>query len=218
MHKTKVIIRGDSCPILYWIASSKNEDYVGNMADSIAALSGSTSFILSTILVESWDDDLTPWRAKKPFKGGEYSGSGLRTLDELRSVMAEFEKGRAVTKRFIGGYSLAGLFSLWAFYESGCFDGAASCSGSLWYPGWVDYAKRTVPPEGSIVYLSLGDREEYTKNQVMAQVGSCIQNQYELLMHDKNIAHCTYELNSGGHFKDPEERMAKGFSWFLTHA
>ena len=64
------------------------------------------------------------------------------------------------------------------------------------------------------VYLSLGDKEERTKNTVMSKVGDCIRESYDLLT-GQGID-CTLEWNKGGHFKEPALRTAKGFAWVMN--
>ena len=65
------------------------------------------------------------------------------------------------------------------------------------------------------IYLSLGNKEEKTRNSVMAQVGDCIRKAYDLL-HAEGIQ-CTLEWNEGGHFKDPHLRTAKAFVWVMNN-
>ena len=60
-------------------------------------------------------------------------------------------------------------------------------------------------------FLSLGDREEKTRNKVMATVGDRIKMQYDNLYND-----CVLEWNSGNHFADPDKRTAKGFAWLIN--
>ena len=112
----------------------------------------------------------------------------------------------------IGGYSLAGLFAMWAVYNTDLFQGAAAVSPSMWFPGFDDYMK-----EHEIkcrkVYLSLGNKEEKARNPVMATVGDRIRSAYELLK--EREVECTLEWNEGNHFRDPDLRTAKGFSWIL---
>ena len=63
------------------------------------------------------------------------------------------------------------------------------------------------------VYLSLGDREEQTKNRAMAAVGNEIRALYARLQTRKTD--CTLEWNAGNHFREPERRVAKGVKWML---
>ena len=64
------------------------------------------------------------------------------------------------------------------------------------------------------VYLSLGDKEEKTRNPVMAQVGNCIRSGYDWLK--KCGVDCTLEWNSGNHYREPDMRTAKAFAWILN--
>ena len=69
---------------------------------------------------------------------------------------------------------MAGLFSLWAAYQTDAFAGVAAASPSIWFPDFLQYMKEHDIRTES-VYLSLGDREEKTRNPVMTTVGECIQ-------------------------------------------
>jgi hypothetical protein len=63
------------------------------------------------------------------------------------------------------------------------------------------------------VYLSLGDREEKTRNPAMAAVGNRIRELYAQLC-SQGIS-CCLEWNKGNHFTDPDRRTARGFAWIL---
>ncbi|MBQ4506221.1 MAG: esterase [Firmicutes bacterium] len=118
-------------------------------------------------------------------------------------------------KIFLGGYSLAGLFALWAAYSSRAFSGAAGVSPSVWYPGWPEFTQthELLVPR---IYLSLGDREERTKNKLMSRSGDNIRSLFEQLKKDPRCEDCALEWNPGNHFADHDIRMAKGFAWLLT--
>jgi len=68
-----------------------------------------------------------------------------------------------------------------------------------------------------MVYLSLGDKEEKTRNPVMRTVGDNIRRQHELLQADPSCEKCILEMNQGNHFKEPDIRTAKGFAWLLQN-
>ena len=119
---------------------------------------------------------------------------------------------------FLWTYSLAGLFSLFTFYESGEFNGVASCSGSLWYPGWKEYAQRQHAPERSVMYFSLGQKEEKTRNRKMAAVGEMTRRQHEQVKDDGCVRYSELVWQNGGHFTDVEKRIAHGFAWLIDHA
>ena len=63
------------------------------------------------------------------------------------------------------------------------------------------------------IYLSLGDREEKTRNPVMAEVGNRIREAQEILK-EQNVK-CILEWNEGNHFKDADLRTARAFSWVI---
>ena len=42
-------------------------------------------------------------------------------------------------KYYLGGYSLAGLFALWAAYQTDVFSDVAAASPSMWFPGFTGY-------------------------------------------------------------------------------
>ena len=113
-------------------------------------------------------------------------------------------------KIVIGGYSLAGLFALWASYMTDIFHAVAAVSPSVWFPGWIEFAtERHILADK--VYLSLGNREEKTNNRTMARVGGNIRLQKELL--DRQGIQCVLEWNDGNHFRDVEKRVARGMLW-----
>ena len=66
------------------------------------------------------------------------------------------------------------------------------------------------------VYLSLGDKEEKTRNPVMATVGVRIRGA-EILLKEQGI-NCVLEWNPGNHFKDTDQRTAKAFAWVMKQA
>lgn len=169
------------------------------------------SFVLASFEVKDWNRDLSPWEAPPVFGKNAFGGGAAdtlaflteRLLPELRIRLGLRESVRLC----VGGYSLAGLFALWAASRTEIFDAVAAASPSVWFPGWLDYC-REHPILARSVYLSLGDREERTKNPVMARVGDCIREMEALLRSDHAV---TLEWNPGGHFQDPAGRTAKAF-------
>lgn len=172
-------------------------------------------FLLAAFAVENWDDALSPWPAPAVFGDSDFGGAAQDTLDYVLGELIPGVEGRCPARGarrwLLGGYSLAGLFALWASARSDRFCGVAAVSPSVWYPGWLDYARRN-PAKAGRIYLSLGDREEKARNPVMARVGDAIREQYGML---KDRADCALEWNPGNHFADPEGRTAKGFAWLL---
>lgn len=177
------------------------------------------SYAIIAYEVSDWNREFSPWKAPAVFGREGFSGDATDTLRWLEGecvphVEKNYLKG-SCTKNFLAGYSLSGLFSLWAFYTSGIFSGAASISGSLWFPGWMEFARKSASLKESMVYLSLGNKEEQTKNKIMAMVGDSTREMDELLDKDVNIIKHTLEWNVGGHFNEPAVRTAKGMAWLL---
>jgi len=167
-------------------------------------------FKLLAISVNDWQKELTPWSAPAVFGKVPFGDGAPGTLDMISGkILPEFQAERVI----LGGYSLAGLFALWAGYNSKAFDAIAAASPSVWYPGWMEYAK-THSPECNSIYLSLGDKEEKTKNPIMSTVGDCIRGQFEILKHQG--IETKLEWNEGNHFTDPDIRMAKAFASTLS--
>lgn len=164
--------------------------------------------------VPEWNDDLSPWEAPPAFGKRGFGNGAQQTLDLILngilpelSTMLQPQPGHDVT---LGGYSLAALFSLWCSYHTDAFSAVAAASPSVWFPGWIDYAEGH-QPYSRAVYLSLGDREERTRNAVVSTVGSCIRRQHELLQ--AQGVSCTLGWNAGSHFQDPDSRTARAFLW-----
>lgn len=166
-------------------------------------------FQLIAVKVDDWNHDLSPWKAPAVF-GKDGFGDGAE--DMLRFILAQCVN-RSKTY-YIGGYSPAGLFSLWTAYQTDVFVGIAAASPSIWFPDFLQYMKEQDVRADS-VYLSLGDREEKTRNPLMATVGDCIRESHELLL-GRGIR-TTLEWNLENHFKDAGIRMANGFVWLMKN-
>ena len=165
-------------------------------------------FRLIAVRIDDWNNDLSPWEAPAVF-GKESFGSGASEM--LGRLLGLCDDGSKIY--YIGGYSLAGLFALWAAYQTDVFKGVAAASPSGWFPGFAEYMKKN-EIRTDTVYLSLGDREEKARNPVMATVGDRIREAHVLLK-DRGL-NCILEWNEGNHFKDPDLRTAKAFAWVLS--
>lgn len=168
------------------------------------------SGVKSTVLLISgfdWNRHLSPWPADRVFRKGEDFGGEADVLIEEaeKHIRSMGMKGHCTC----AGYSLAGLFALYFCTKTDLFDGCISASGSLWYPGFLEYL-RSHPVNCSKVYLSLGDKEKNTKNPVMSAVEQCTEEAAECI---GKYAHAYFELNEGNHFADPVGRMVKGMKY-----
>ena len=178
----------------------------------------SESFIFVAFLVEQWNQELSPWNAPPVFgqeSFGEGAGETLRFISgKLIPLMTEQYASGNNLPVILGGYSLAGLFALWSAGQTEKFSAVAAVSPSVWFPGWSDYAQehkfRT-----DWIYLSLGRKEEKTRNKIMATVGDCIREQYKRLT--ENGITSVLEWNEGNHFQESDLRCAKGFVWCVRN-
>ena len=189
--------------------------------------------------VDLWEENFSPWCAPRVFAKGPNFGDGAqKTLDTLINHVipwTESELTDPPTYRVLVGYSLAGLFSLWAGVSQqvarGCqhdataphvgapaatFQRIGAVSGSFWFPGLLDYVDQQL--SGGAVglthaYLSLGDREARTPNPQIMHV----RENAELLASRLESAGITstFELNRGNHFQNVEGRMQKALDWLV---
>ena len=201
----------------YLLLQMTGEHELQSMDYEVAAIAQSSqNFLFAAIPVGSWNDALSPWKApavwgKQGF-GGK-AGDTLRFLTEqvIPTLKQQFHLPENV-KIILGGYSLAGLFALWASTQTDLFYGVAAASPSVWFPGWMEFEQQH-PIQAQRIYLSLGDREERTRNATMAAVGDNIRALHrELAGRSKD---CTLEWNNGGHFKDADLRTARAFRWAM---
>ncbi len=165
-------------------------------------------FRLLAVPVENWNRDLSPWPAPPVFGDEPFGGGAAGTLQRLAST----ELPEAVNV-IVGGYSLAGLFALWACLQTDRFYGAAAASPSVWFPGFTAYFNAH-PVLCKTAYLSLGDAEEKAKNPTLASVGDCARECAARLR--RQGIPSVLELNPGNHFREPEIRTAKAFAWVLN--
>jgi len=175
-------------------------------------------FTLVTVSGLNWEAELSPWAAGNLFKYSEmFTGSANAYLQFLtQQVLPQAEAGlNGILWRGLAGYSLAGLFTIYALYKTDLFSRAASMSGSLWYPGFKDFAlQNTLYIALQHLYLSLGDKEARARNQYLKTVQQCTE---ELAAHYRSLGINTcYELNPGGHYRNIISRSAAGIKWILT--
>ncbi len=175
-------------------------------------------FTLAAVSAFDWDADLTPWpapplrKADPPFAGRADAYLARLTGKILPRIWEALPAEPVYT--VIAGYSLAGLFALYAACRSEAFAAAVSASGSLWYPEFADFMRETpLPAALRAVYLSLGDAEPRTRHPLMRTVGESTGAVYETLR--TRGVETVFEWNPGNHFRDEELRTAKGIRWAL---
>ncbi len=175
-------------------------------------------FSLASIGHLKWYDEMSPWTIEPLFQGDTPCSGGadayLRKLTGHILPMILNQLPGSPTYIALAGYSLAGLFAVYAMYRTDLFARIASASGSFWYPDFLSYAQREeIIRKPECIYFSLGNREAKTRNKVLQTVEK---NTYTLVKgyREKDIE-VTMEMNDGNHFQNSNERMAKGICWIL---
>ena len=204
----------------YLLLQMTGEHELQSIDHEVAAIAQSDrNFLFAAIPVKSWNDALSLWEAPAVWGKQGFGGKAADTLRFLTEQVIPVLKQQfhlpENVKIILGGYSLAGLFALWASTLTDLFYGVAAASPSVWFPDWMEFEQQH-PIQTLHIYLSLGDKEEHTKNAVMAAVGDTIRTLHSQLT--ARGADCTLEWNSGGHFKDADLRTARAFQWVMEES
>lgn len=206
---------GPETPVIYLNTFSGEGEKVFEAVQA----AGCPPFTLVAISALDWNHDMVLWDSPSAFKNSEpYTGGAddyLRLLTEEIIPTAEQELSEVPCWRGIAGYSLAGLFALYAIYQTDLFSRVGSMSGSLWFPGIKDYIFSHEPkrwPEH--MYFSLGNKESKTRNSILKYVQ---QNTEEIqaFYQGKGID-TAFQLNPGNHYNHAVERTAAGIAWMLS--
>lgn len=205
--------------------------YLGQQSDAplcLCFLSQEESDGLATLLAgkitllaidePDWEHAFTPWAAPAAFKKApDFSGGANEYLHWLiETVLPETHQRFSLQPQWLGltGYSLGGLFAAYSAYHTTPFSRIASVSGSLWFDGWPEFiAQHTLQTPPQKAYFSVGDKEKHTKNprmNVVEEATRATQANWQ----QQNIE-TVFELNSGGHFEQVPQRMAKAIASLL---
>ena len=204
-----------NAPIIY-LNTFSNE---GQKVFEAAQAAGCPSFTLVAISDLDWNHDMVPWDSPPAFKNADPCTGGaddyLRLLTEEIIPMAEQEVLGMPSWRGIAGYSLAGLFALYAIYQTDLFSRVGSMSGSLWFPGIKEYIFSHEPKRWpDCMYFSLGNKESKIRNPVLRNVR---QNTEEIhTFYQSKGINTVFQLNPGNHYNHTVERTVAGLCWLLS--
>lgn len=216
---SSVVHRGDGCAdasVIYVVDAPEHPL-------DIASLATGRKTNVVTLPVRDWGDSLTPWPAPGLYRGEpDFGGRATETLAELCDlVIPDIERceGFRPSSRAICGYSLAGLFALFALLHSDTFCACACLSGSVWYEGWVDYLRSShTDLTGQFAFLSVGTKEKRAARPILHGVQDNMEDCARILE-----AHgCTvrYQTGPGGHLQFVSERFDAGLGkldeWLLA--
>ena len=227
MKKNEMVICGKKCILYlnenteYILIQPVDENDISVLDNEVKHIEENTdrNFSLVAFKIEDWNSELTPWEMPLLRGKGNFGDGAAGTLEFMKNdlipALSEYINAENKEIKYIlGGYSLAGLFSLWSGYQTDIFEGIAAVSPSVWYKGWIEYVEAEKPLSEKI-YLSLGDTEEKTKHQILSKIGENIRKQHEILEKSGNVK-TVLEWNEGNHFKNPDIRTAKGFLWVMN--
>ena len=227
MKKNEMVICGKKCILYlnenteYTLIQPVDKNDISVLDNEVKHIEENTdrNFSLVAFKIEDWNSELTPWEMPLLRGKGNFGDGAAGTLEfiknELIPALSEYTNTENKEIKYIlGGYSLAGLFSLWSGYQTDIFEGIAAVSPSVWYKKWIEYVEAEKPLSEKI-YLSLGDTEEKTKHQILSKIGENIRKQHEILEKSENVK-TVLEWNEGNHFKNPDIRTAKGFLWVMN--
>lgn len=185
-------------------------------------------FVLALFEPSDWDLDYSPWYLKGS-GGREFKGGLPKNKLFLKNVLLPYISRyyELSGKVYTLGYSLGGLAALYYYLELG-FDGCASCSGSLWFPGFTEYCKKQIEGKKSTaiygemekqqklqdkVYFSLGGKEKNTKDALMCHIEENTKETYEQF---KTAVKTVFVHEPGGHMCRVEQRLAHGLIWLFA--
>ena len=221
---------------------------LGDMADN-SPVQVPVGVSLVHIGVDLWEENFSPWCAPRVFAKGPNFGDGAqKTLDTLIDQVipwTESDLTEPPAYRVLVGYSLAGLFSLWAGVSQpgapqqvarGCqpddvssqpgapyvdasvatFQRIGAVSGSFWFPGLLDYVDQQLN-EGAVglTHAYLSLGDREARTP-NPQIMHVRENAELLASKLKSTGiTSTFELNRGNHFQNVEGRMQKALDWLV---
>lgn len=158
---------GAQAPVIYVIDATEHPFDINEAASNRACT-------VVSVAVRDWNDSLTPWPAQGLYRGEpDFKGEASATLADLTEAIPAIERaeGLAPAKRAICGYSLGGLFALYAFTHTDAFSACACLSGSVWYEGWVEHLRKLAfDGSGRFAFLSIGSKEKHAAPKILHHV------------------------------------------------
>ena len=205
-----------TAPLVYSIDYHENGKLLLEACEQV----GCEGFNLVTISGLHWNQELSPWPVETVVsKNDRFTGGGPDLLPLLTHEIVPQVEGLLDAPpawRCLAGYSLGGLFAVWTAYQTDLFTRILSASGSMWYPGWLEFAQEhelAALLQG--IYLSVGEQESTSRNAVLQTVGERTKA-LASLMAERGIP-AKFELNPGNHFKNPPLRVVKGINWLIEN-
>ena len=115
----------------YLLLQMTGEHELQSMDHEVTAIAQSgRNFLFAAVPVKNWNDELSPWEAPAVWGKESFGGDAADTLRFLTEQVIPTLKQRFAlpenVRIILGGYSLAGLFALWASTQTDLFYGVAT--------------------------------------------------------------------------------------------
>lgn len=165
-------------------------------------------------------NDYTPWPAPALADGKPaFGGLGEQYLDFLAHDLKPYIDDAYRTlpdpiNTCILGVSLGGLISLYAIYKQVCFGCAVSISGSVWYPGLIDFMQNHAPCSTASRLLLLSGRIEGAgEPPPLCHTVPCVQR-VQLILKQQLFDHDIPLIwDNGDHMDNLHLRFKKALQW-----
>lgn len=205
----------ENAPVVYSAMYAENGKALLDCCENL----GCPDFDLVAISELDWNADLSPWAAPSVVTDNDgFAGNAGGFTEFIRKSVIPYAESitGAPSYRIIAGYSMAGLYALYAPYITDIFSKSVCASGSVWYEGFVDFAENNgFVRRPDCIYLSLGDMESRTKNPVLSRTESCMDRLYH--SYSQLGIPTIFEMNKGNHYKNAVLRLAKGIARSLKN-
>lgn len=236
----KLFVVGDPQMLLIQPSARHEEKNDGVRCEvDLIAQASPTGFAMVFFDCVEWARALMAWADDAVSRDAEVGRHAPDTLRFIEHTLLPWLRERfGALPCIIGGYSLGGLFALWAARNTDAFAAVAAASPSLWINGWGEYAAAhpILSPQATAhhslnttlpistpqhittttpIHLSLGDREEHCRNQRMKRIGDCVRAEHTLLCQQLSPTAVTLRWHEGGHFGAEAERTAEAFAWCI---
>ena len=147
------------------------------------------------IKVDNWNQELSPWKAPAVFGKEAFGDGALNLLTEILKLCSDKNK-----KYYLGGYSLAGLFSFWACCQSDKFAGIAAASPSVWFPGFLTYleeneVKNTSKLKDELMKKLENEYSEFKEQFMSLSPKEAVDNAYELVVKQEILDSFNYDMS-----------------------
>lgn len=166
----------------------------------------------------AWDQELSPWpHSWIVVPDDDFTGQGPQYLAWIETTLCDWIASVTgpVSRWIIGGYSMGGMFALYAASMSSRFMGAVCISGSVWYPDFVSFIEtHPIPETLQVVYLSTGSTESNVKNPVLRTTMDHMKALYAF--YEEKGLDVKFQINPGNHFQHAIHRVVIAIDWILA--